>query len=214
MNTPTIYIAGIDTDIGKTYATAYLLRRLREEGHKAISQKLVQTGCVGISEDIVKHRSLLREELYPEDLSGLTCPYLFSYPASPHLSARMDGQTIDPKRITDCTQELLQRGFDIVLVECAGGLMVPITEELLTADYIASTGAPIALVTSGRLGSLNHTLLSIEACCHRNISIRYLLYNTYPQQDASIEQETVAYLQKFVEKYLPECSFLQIPVFK
>lgn len=89
-------------------------------------------------------------------------PEIFSYPCSPHLASRIDGRPIDFDKIERATEELSRR-YDVVLLEGAGGLMVPLTDELLTIDYIAQKEYPLLFVTSGKLGSINHTLLSLEA---------------------------------------------------
>ena len=208
------YVCGIDTDVGKTYGTAFLIRTLREAGHTSCSSmKLVQTGCHAVSEDIETHRRLLGESLSTWDLEGLTCPYLYNYPCSPHLAARMDGEEIDPHRLDESIAYLLELGAKPQLIECAGGLMVPLTERLLTIDYIAQHENPqIALVTNGKLGSINHTLLSIDACLHREISVQFLIYNVYPKQDATIERETIAYLKRWLREHLPNCLFMQMPI--
>ena len=101
---------------------------------------------------------------------GLQCPKIFSYPCSPHLAARIDNRPIDFDKIENATQELARR-YDTVLVEGAGGLMVPLTGEYLTIDYIADKNYPLIFVTSGKLGSINHTLLSLEAIGHRGITL-------------------------------------------
>ena len=81
-------------------------------------------------------------------------PEIFSYPCSPHLASRIDGRPIDFDKIERATEELSRR-YDVVLLEGAGGLMVPLTDELLTIDYIAQKGYPLLFVTSGKLGSIN-----------------------------------------------------------
>ncbi|MCK5071639.1 MAG: dethiobiotin synthase, partial [Desulfocapsa sp.] len=93
---PVICISGIDTDIGKTIATGLLAKALLSQGYSVITQKVAQTGCTGISEDILKHRELMDTGLYPEDTNGLTCPYVFSKPCSPHLAAELSQTQIDP----------------------------------------------------------------------------------------------------------------------
>ncbi|HID01809.1 MAG TPA: dethiobiotin synthase, partial [Desulfobacterales bacterium] len=71
---PVTCISGIDTNIGKTIATGLMARTLLEQGYSVITQKVVQTGCKGIAEDILQHRKLMRVELFPEDKDGMTCP--------------------------------------------------------------------------------------------------------------------------------------------
>ena len=90
-----LFITGIDTDAGKTYATAWLARQLSERGRRVITQKFIQTGCKGSSEDIEAHRRLTGTGPLPEDAEGLTAPIILSYPASAQLAARIDGVEID-----------------------------------------------------------------------------------------------------------------------
>ncbi|OQY04144.1 MAG: dethiobiotin synthase, partial [Bacteroidetes bacterium 4572_117] len=150
------FISGIDTDCGKTYITGLLAYHLKQAKVKVISSKLVQTGCQGISEDILEHRRIMESRILPEDKSGLTCPYVFSYPASPHLSAKIDDSIVNLNTIRKSANKLLINN-DIVLTEGAGGLMVPIIDNYLTINYIKDNGLPLILVGSSKLGSINHS---------------------------------------------------------
>lgn len=170
------FVSGIDTEIGKTYATGFLAKLWTEQGKKVITQKLIQTGNADISEDIQKHREIMGQGWFQEDHDKLTMPEIFSYPASPHLATRLDNREIDFQKIENATQTLAER-FEIVLLEGAGGLMVPLTTSLLTIDYVAQHQFPVILVTSGRLGSINHTLLSLEALKSRGLKLKALVYN-------------------------------------
>jgi dethiobiotin synthetase len=175
-----LVVAGIDTGIGKTVATGRLARQFTAEGLKVITQKIVQTGCEGLSEDIAVHRELMGMALQEVDLDGTTCPYIFRFPASPHLAASMEGRTIDLMTIRRSTF-ILRKRYDLVLLEGVGGLLVPLTPELLFADYVRDAGYGLVLVTSSRLGSINHTLLSLEACASRNIPVRCIVYNRFEE---------------------------------
>lgn len=205
------FVSGIDTNIGKSYATAYLARLWREKGVNTITQKFIQTGNVGYSEDIDLHRQLMSIAPLPEDEEGLTKPEIFSYPASPHLATRLDGRDIDFGKIKRAT-EILSERYDAVLVEGAGGLMVPLTEDFLTIDYIARENYPLVFVTSGRLGSINHTLLSFEAIKRRGIRMHTLMYNMYPEgEDKIIQQDTEDYIRRYLDKHFPDAEFVRVP---
>lgn len=212
MNTNNIYfVSGIDTDAGKSYCTAWLAKELANEGHRVITQKFIQTGNVGHSEDIDLHRRIMGTGYLPEDREGLTMPEIYSYPCSPHLAARIDGRPIDFDKIERATLELASR-YDRVLVEGAGGLMVPLTEDFLTIDYVAQKHYPLVFVTSGKLGSINHTLLSFEAIRSRNIVLDTVLYNLYPPvEDTTIQEDTQEYIGRYLEKYFPGTRFLTVP---
>ena len=206
-----LFVTGIDTNIGKTYATAFLFEKLSGSGQRVITQKLVQTGCVGTSEDIEAHRRLTGHAFMEEDRLGLTCPYIFSYPASPHFAADIDGKSVDCKIIDHATETLLSRGYDRILLEGAGGLMVPITKDYLTVDFVADRNYPVALVTSGRLGSINHTLLNLELCRHRGIAVESIVYNLYPAEDDRIIANTLDYLRFYLQKYHPDTQLMVMP---
>lgn len=205
------FVSGIDTDAGKSYATGHLARMWNQAGCRTITQKFIQTGNVGRSEDIELHRRLMGIPFTPEDEVGLTMPEIFSYPASPLLASRLDGRAIDFERIRNATRTLSER-YDAVLVEGAGGLMVPLTEEMLTIDYIVQENLPLIFVTSGKLGSVNHTLLSFEAIRNRGIRLDYVLYNLYPTvADTTIQEDTMEYLKAYLKKYFPEAKFELVP---
>ena len=189
------FVSGIDTNVGKTYATGLLARAFAEKKVNVITQKMIQTGCKDSSEDIDMHRRLQNLSPLDEDAAHLTCPYIFSYPCSPHLAAELDHQTIDPAKITSATRQLLEH-HDLILLEGAGGLMVPLTHDLLTIDYVRAQNYPLLLVTSGKLGSLNHTLLSLYACQREGIEVKALVYNHFPHIDDVIEQDSLSYLYR------------------
>ncbi len=184
-----IAVSGIDTGIGKTVATGHLAKSLAASGIGVITQKVAQTGGEGISADIAAHREIMGIGLQGVDLDGTTCPYVFACPASPHLAAALEGREIDLLAIRRSTF-LLQRQYDLVLLEGAGGLLVPLNGNLLFADYLRDAGYPLVLVTSPRLGSINHTLLSIEACRSRGIELRAVLYNRYGEEPGPIADDT------------------------
>jgi len=212
MTAAVYFISGIDTGIGKTYTTGYLAKLWNAQGKKTITQKLVQTGNTDISEDIEQHRKMMQMGWFPEDESKLTMPEIFTYPASPHLATKIDGREIDFQKIADATRQLTEK-YEVVLLEGAGGLMVPLTTELLTIDYIAEQKFPVILVSSGRLGSINHTLLSLEALKSRGLELFALAYNLNDEsQDALISQDTAEFLKNYLARHFPDAQWIDIPV--
>ncbi len=207
------FISGIDTDVGKSYCTAWLACKLARKGIRVITQKFIQTGNCGYSEDIDLHRRIMGTGYLLEDKEGLTMPEIFSYPCSPHLAARIDNRPIDFMKIQHATEVLAQR-YEVVLVEGAGGLMVPLAEEYLTIDYIAERNYPLIFVTSGKLGSINHTLLSLEAIRNRKIVLDTVLYNLYPiPKDKTIQVDTMEYLRSYLANHFPKTKFEVVPEF-
>ena len=204
------FVTGIDTDAGKTIATGYLSRTLLSEGVQVVTQKLIQTGNDGISEDIQKHREIEGRDLLPEDLDHTTNPLIYSYPCSPHMAIAIDGK--EPRYdLAKASTEVLKERFEKVLLEGAGGLMVPLTLYKLTIDYIEEEKLPVILVTTAKLGSINHTILSIEALQRRGIPLAMLVYNKGISTDDKITEETERYLYRYVDRYVGAIPFVVLP---
>lgn len=205
-----IFISGIDTDAGKSYATGYMARMLMQQGHSVITQKFIQTGCIDASEDIVTHRRITGTDLLAEDTVRLTAPIILSYPASAQLAAAIDGCTIDLAEIDRATARL-SRDYSYVLIEGAGGLMVPITDDFFAIDYAVTRELPVALVTNARLGSINHTVLSLEAIKSRGVRLHSLMFNHHFDTDPVIAADTYAFVCRYLERNFPGTPVIDIP---
>jgi dethiobiotin synthetase len=205
------FITGIDTGIGKSFAAGLAARFLSRRENFVVTQKIVQTGVTGtIADDILLHRRLMEIEPLAEDLDGTTCSYLFKFPASPHLAAERENRMIDPARITSATKRLLEK-FDIVLLEGAGGLFVPLQRNYLIADYVRELQYPVILVTSGRLGSINHTLLTFDAITHRNIPFAGIVFNRFPECDRVIQNDTLRLFRNTLAKLGRSDALVEMP---
>jgi len=156
----TYIISGTDTGIGKTLASAMLTRALG-----ATYWKPIQAGMdEGTDTETVRELTGLSEDHFLQEA------YRLSHPLSPHRSAELDGTTIDLSHLALPTCERT------LIVEGAGGLMVPITRQLLQIDLFASWGAPVILCARTGLGTINHTLLSVEALRARSIPLLGLIF--------------------------------------
>ena len=204
------FLTGIDTDAGKTYATAFLAKKFMDEGYSVVTQKFIQTGCTDQSEDIVAHRRLMGIDLLPEDIDHTTAPIIFKYPASAQLAARLDGKEIDVALI-DRSREILSSRYDVLIIEGAGGLMVPFTDDFLTIDYPAGRNLPVVLVTNGILGSINHTILSLEAIKSRGLQLPYLIYNHHFDKDKVIAEDTLGFIRRYMARHFPDTEILELP---
>jgi dethiobiotin synthetase len=192
-------ISGIDTGIGKTIVTGLLAGSCLKNGVQTITQKIVQTGCTGLSEDIIRHRQIMEIELQPADFTGLTCPYVFPVPCSPHLAAKLENQIIDCNVIRKATASLLEQ-FELVFLEGAGGLFVPLNEEETLIDYFEAEKHPLILVSSSRLGSINHTLSALALARSRNIDVVALIYNRFEGTDPRIEEDSKEMFSRYMKK--------------
>ncbi|RFZ84575.1 dethiobiotin synthase [Mucilaginibacter terrenus] len=175
MNDKPLFITGIGTGIGKTLVSAILVEKL-----KADYWKPVQSGDLDNS-DTMKVRSLVTntQSYFHEEAYRLTQPY------SPHKSALLDGIAIDEHKL------LKPSTTNKLLIEGAGGLMVPLNDHFLLVDLIKALEAEVVLVSQNYLGSINHTLLSIEFLRARSIPIKGIIFNGEP--NTSSEEYIIKY---------------------
>ena len=166
----TVVIVGTDTGVGKSFVAALLLDFLQQRQESAGYVKLVSCGGEGAG-DCAFCRGFAG--LDDEQATAL---YHFPLAASPHLAARQQGRQVD--------EDLLRQGiglaaerFPFVLVEGVGGLLVPLREDLLLADFLAAEKLPLILVARSGLGTLNHTLLTLEAARQRSLDIKGILFS-------------------------------------
>lgn len=204
------FVSGIHTDAGKSYCTGWYARQLMDNGKSVITQKFIQTGNTGMSEDIEVHRRLMGIGYLPEDLDHTTAPLIFTHPCSPQLAARIDNREID-LCVIDEASDRLEKKYDVVLVEGAGGLMVPITDEFLTIDYVASRRLPLIMVVNSSLGSINHAILSFEAIASRGIAMPIVLYNRYFDSDPLIAEDTYGFISRYLSRNFPDTRLIEVP---
>lgn len=152
------FISGTDTGVGKTVITSFLKRYFREQGLSVVTHKWIQSGALE-DDDLQTHRQLggitEKEENY------CCVSYRYNYPASPHLAAALENASIDKDKIISDYRKL-EKDFDIVLVEGAGGLLVPYSDKATIADIVKELQLPVFLVVGNKLGAINHALLSIN----------------------------------------------------
>jgi dethiobiotin synthetase len=156
-----LFVTGIGTGVGKTLVSAILVEKL-----KADYWKPIQSGDLD-SSDSLTIKNLISNtatRIYPES-------YRLTQPFSPHKSAAIDGITIDPDSI------ILPKTDNTLIIEGAGGLMVPLNNKFLMIDLIKNLGAEVVLVSQNYLGSINHTLLSIYALKNYGVPIKGMIFN-------------------------------------
>ena len=183
-----------------------------DSGVSVITQKFVQTGgddFGGESLDIHIHRQIMGIEMTDRDKDHTTAPCIFSYPASPHLAAEMDNREIDFDYIDRC-KDTLQNEYDILLIEGAGGLIIPLTNTYTSLDYVIDRNLPLIVVTSGRLGSINHTLLTLEIAKIRGLEVAFVAYNHHFDNDEKISKSTHEYISAYIKKEFPKCQLIDI----
>lgn len=190
------FIAGTDTGIGKTFVTAKIAKALSEGGCRVAVMKPIQTGLSEPdSDDLHKIKKTAPQILdIPLELAS---PYRFDLPASPHLAAQKSHVHIDMNKIAYCKDRILQDYKpDFLLVEGAGGLLVPLNEKDMMIDLMKKLKMPVVLVARARLGTLNHTFLSVEAIYKRKIALAGIIMNFMPGDIFQIATDNIATVSK------------------
>lgn len=177
-----IFVTGTDTDVGKTIVTGLLARYLNECGLNVITQKWVESG----NADIKTHFKLSKKR--PDISSHYLCPYSFRFPASPHLASRIEHTKIKKTRIKHAF-EFLKKRFSLVIVEGSGGLLVPITRKTLLIDIAKDLSLPVLIVSRNCLGTINHTLLVIEALKKRKMEILGIVFTNQQHEKKEILED-------------------------
>jgi dethiobiotin synthetase len=165
------FVTGTDTGVGKTHVTALLLAELRRRGINAAGFKPIACGADGRN-DAQQYRAIMGHAV---PLSLINPVYL-RRPLSPHVAAHLDGQRIPLAAIRRAYVQLSKQ-FDLVLVEGAGGLQVPITTQYLMSDLARDLDLPVIVVARLGLGTINHSLLTIQAARIAGLDVRGVILN-------------------------------------
>lgn len=172
-----IFVTGTDTGVGKTFITGLLAKFLEDRGHKVITQKWVETGAKDFSKDISCHLRLMgKKKQEIKDYLSQMAPYIFRFPSSPHLASALERKSINSDKIKN-SFKFLQKKFKFVVVEGAGGALVPLNKKELIIDIVKELRLPTVVVVGNKLGAINHALLTIEALKARKIKIVGLVFN-------------------------------------
>ena len=170
-----IFVTGTDTDIGKTIVSAALLCALREK-EKVCYWKPIQTG-IETDDDTLTVRKLANcsgEEIFERG-------FRLKKPLSPHLSARLANDRITVEKVLEFLPD--DKNKRLWIVEGAGGALVPLNENELMIDLIEALGLPVVIAARSGLGTINHTLLTVEALRNRSLKIFGVVMNGEPNAE-------------------------------
>lgn len=189
------FVTGTDTGVGKTLVSCALLHALARRHPRVVGMKPVAAGLVPTpdgwdSEDAIALRAASTVRVPP----ALDNPVRLPDPLSPHLAAERAGTRIDIHHLVACQRELAKRA-DAMVVEGAGGFLVPLTPEHTGADLAQALGLPVLLVVGLRLGCLNHALLSAEAIRARGLTLAGWVANRIDPSMAAAD-ENIAFLRQ------------------
>jgi dethiobiotin synthetase len=200
---PGLFVTGTGTEVGKTMVAAAIARTLAAEGRRIAVFKPAVTG---LDEEGETDHALLRRASGSRQSDEEIAPYRYGPPASPHLAAAMAGEEIDPERLREAARTAAAAAETIVC-EGVGGLLVPLSPSYLVRDLAVDLGYPLVVVASPGLGTINHTLLTVESARAAGLEVAAVVLNPWPQVPNEIERsnrETIAELAEARVETLPQ----------
>jgi dethiobiotin synthetase len=180
-----LFVTATDTGVGKTEVACALLADARARGLDAVGMKPAQSGVVAGEPSDAERLHVACGAVEPLEI---LCPYSFAAPLAPAVAARVEGRSVSLARIVDGARALATRHAAVV-VEGAGGLLVPLTEEATYADLAAALALPVLVVARAGLGTVNHTALTVEALRRRGLALAGIVLNRV----AAVDDPSVAH---------------------
>ena len=188
-----VFVTGTGTEVGKTVVAAAIARSLVAEDQRVAVFKPAVTG---LDESGEADHSLLRRAADSTQTDDEIAPYRYGPPASPHLAAESAGEEIEPTRLLEAARRAAA-GADALVCEGVGGLLVPLALDYLVRDLAVDLALPLAIAAHPGLGTINHTLLTIEAARAAGLEVASVVLTPWPARPSPIEEsnrETIASL--------------------
>ncbi len=195
-----IFITGTDTGVGKTFISCVIVRSLKKKGINVGVMKPVETGCKRKGDSLFPEDGiLLKNASNVKDSIDLIVPYRFRYHLSPFMAAYLENRRISIDKIKNIYFKIFKK-YDLILVEGAGGLMVPVTKDFTYLDLIKDLKLSVIIVASNRLGVINHVFLNVLLLRYNNtIPLCIILNNLSPKKDIAQKTNLIA-LKKIIKK--------------
>jgi len=181
-----IFVTGTDTGVGKTIVSTALAILLRQKGVRVGVMKPVTSGCPLVDGALVSEDAQLLAAGAGVDLSNEVAPYLLHEPVAPSVAAEKDGVRIEFSRILAAYHRLAE-SHDFIIVEGAGGLMVPLSGGLLVADLVKLLDLPLLVIARPSLGTVNHTILTCFTARQLGLDVRGVVVNGFPESPGLAE---------------------------
>lgn len=199
-----IFITGNDTDVGKTVACAYVVHALRQAGINAVAYKPVQTGIETDQADMEFYKQVAGHA------AAAQTTYTYKVPCSPHLAAELENSAIGIEQIIIQIRQL-EKEYDLVVVEGAGGLVVPLSSDGTTmTTLIQQIGFPVLVVAKSKVGVLNHTALTIYYARSKGIKVNGIILNECGNKLDPIEEDN----KRMLEEMNDTSIIVKLPVFE
>jgi dethiobiotin synthetase len=204
-DTAGIFVTGTGTEVGKTVVAAALARTLAAAGQ---SVAVFKPAVTGLSDDPLPDHYLLRLAAGSRQSDDEIAPYRYRPPASPHLAAALAGEAIDPARLRNAAAAAAARA-DVLVCEGVGGLLVPLAGDYLVRDLAVELAYPLVIAAAPGLGTINHTLLTIEAARSAGLEVATVVLTPWPERPSELEQsnrETITALGGVPVQTLPQLN--------
>jgi dethiobiotin synthetase len=188
-----IFVTGTGTEVGKSVVAAALARTLASEG---LGVNVFKPAVTGLEEEGESDPALLRRASGSSQSEEEIAPYRYGPPASPHLAAALAGEEIEPERLRQAARAAAEE-TDAIVCEGVGGLLVPLSPSYLVRDLAVDLDYPLVVVATPGLGTINHTLLTVEAARAAGLEVAAIVLNPWPEDPTAIERsnrETIAAL--------------------
>jgi dethiobiotin synthetase len=182
-----VFVTGTGTEVGKTVVAAAIARTLAAEGRRVAVFKPAVTG---LDEGVETDPEILRRASGTRQRDEEIAPYRYGPPASPHLAAALAGEAIDPARLRAAAQAAAASA-EAIVCEGVGGLLVPLREDYLVRDLAVDLGYPVVVVAPPGLGTINHTLLTVEAARAARLQVAAVALNPWPAEPGEIERSNL-----------------------
>jgi len=197
-----IFVTGTGTEVGKTVVAAVIARSLAAEGK---SVAVFKPAVTGLDEEGEPDHALLRRAAGSAQSDEAIAPYRYGPPLSPHLAAALAGEEIEPGRLLAAARSAAQ-GADALVCEGVGGLLVPLSPGYSIRDLAVELALPLVVAAAPGLGTINHTLLTIEAARSAGLEVATVVLTPWPEQPTRIEEsnrETIAALGEVQVETIP-----------
>ena len=207
-----IFITGTDTEVGKTFVAGGLARTWLKMGKRVGVMKPIESGCAR-SDGVLQPLDalFLKKMSSSTDELDLIVPYRLEHPLAPSIAAELEGIEIDLKNIESIYQQL-ERTYDVILVEGGGGLLSPLYKTFTNVDLIKLLGIPVIVVARNALGTINHTLLTVECARSNALSILGVIINNLsPEGDPSTNDNPQVIKELSGQPLLGTIPFLPAP---
>ncbi|MEO9364332.1 MAG: dethiobiotin synthase [Nitrososphaera sp.] len=192
-----VFVTGTDTGVGKTVVAAGVAWLLRKKGIDVVAMKPFATGEKHYSKKFKSEdTAVLAKATGAVEPDEELNPVFFRVPASPLMAAQILKK--NPPDVHGVLFPLKKLGikYQFVVVEGIGGLMVPLTEREFVADFVRLADLPVVIVTHPRLGTLNHTLLTVRACREFGLDVRGIIVNMMPKKPSTVEKNAPHIMQR------------------